>query len=298
MIEIKAGTPALALVTSGMVADDRRQNRLCREAAARQPDFLIAALRGRFDAMIVDLDGVVVRTAATHAAAWKDMFDVCLRRWAAASGEPFRPFDAGDDYRRHVDGKPRLDGVRDFLAARGVRLAEGSPDDPPGCGTVNALAAWKNAIFQARLARDGVEVFAGTVALIRRLRAAGLRTGLVSSSRNALPVLAAAGLTDLFDLSLDGVEAARLGLRGKPEPDMFRCAANRLGVQPARAVAAEDATAGVRSAHAAGYGLVIGVDRDGGGAAALAAAGADLVVADLAALDAALCGMAERGDVS
>lgn len=253
-------------------------------------DAAVAALRGRFDAVVLDLDGVVVGTAGVHAAAWKELFDDLLRRRAAASGEPFRPFDAEADYRRHVDGMPRLEGVRAFLASRGVRLPEGSADDPPGRDTVWDLGERKNGLFRARLATAGVEVFPVTVEVIRALRRAGLRTALVSSSRNAPAVLAAAGLADLFDVRLDGAEAARLGLKGKPDPDVFRRAAELLDVEPARAIAVEDAAAGVRSARGAGYGLVVGVDRTGGAAAtaALREEGADVVVADLGELGAAL----------
>lgn len=235
-----------------------------------------------FRAGVFDLDGVITRTAALHAAAWKRLFDDFLHRRAARTGTPFRPF-SNEDYRRHVDGKPRRDGVRDFLAARGIALPEGTPDDPPEQETIHGLGAAKNALFRQLLATQGVEIHTSLVTLIHKLRRAGLRTALVSSSKNAAAVLAAAGLTELFDVRVDGVEAARLGLAGKPAPDIFRHAAAELRVDPADAFAVEDALSGVAAARAAGYGLVIGVDR-AGQADALREHGADVVVPDLAAL--------------
>ncbi len=235
----------------------------------------------QFSAAVFDLDGVVTRTATVHAAAWKQLFDVFLARRSKRTGEPFKPFDASADYYHYVDGKPRYDGVRSFLAARGIALPQGTPDDPPSRATVCGLGNRKDGFFTERLARDGVEVFESTVELIRRLRAADIRTALVSSSNNAADVLAAAGLTDLFDVRVDGVEATRLGLAGKPGPDIFRHAADALGIEPERAFAVEDAQSGVAAARAAGYGLVIGIDRSDQ-RAALRRHGADVVFADLA----------------
>lgn len=238
-------------------------------------------LRG-MRAGVFDLDGVVTDTAALHAAAWKELFDTCLRERARVRGETFRPF-TGEDYRRHVDGRPRHEGVRCFLASRGITLPDGDPEDPPGDGTIRALGNRKNLIFRGLLAAGGVRVFGSSVAFIRALRARGLRTALVSSSRNAEAVLASAGLTDLFDARVDGMEAARLGLKGKPDPDIFLHAADLLGVSPACAFAVEDARAGVEAARAAGYGCVIGVAR-GSDPATLREHGADLVVGDLGEL--------------
>ncbi len=237
---------------------------------------------GAFDAAIFDLDGVVTRTARVHAASWKRLFDDFLRRRAARTGEPFRPF-TDEDYRRHVDGLPRLDGVAGFLASRGIELPRGRNDDPPGDGTVLALGNRKNALFREVLASDGVEVFDTTVALIDRLRRDGTATALVSSSRNARAVLDGAGLTDRFDVIVDGNDAARCALAGKPAPDLFLAAAARLGVSAARAVVFEDALSGVAAGRAGGFGRVIGVDRVGQ-REALYRAGADTVVADLAEL--------------
>lgn len=236
-----------------------------------------------FDAAVFDLDGVITRTATVHAAAWKRLFDAFLERLAARTGAAFQPFDIEGDYLCYVDGKPRLDGVRDFLRSRGVILPEGEPDDPPGRETVCGLGNGKNALFQEILAQHGVEVFEGSVEFIRNLRKAGLGTAVVSASKNTVPILKAAGLVGLFDVCVDGVEAARLGLKGKPSPDTFLYATKALGISPSRALGVEDSLAGVEAIRAAGFGLVIGVDRSGQGPA-LAAHGASVVVPDLCAL--------------
>ncbi|MDN2565553.1 trehalose-phosphatase [Aquibium sp. A9E412] len=250
-----------------------------------------------FDAAIFDLDGVVTRTARLHAASWKRLFDAYLAERAERTGEPFRPFDLVEDYARHVDGKPRQDGVAAFLRSRGIVLEPGTPDDPPERETVAGLGKRKNRHFRAALARDGVAVFDTTVAFIGRLRRRHAGTALVSSSRNARAVLAAAGLEDLFDVVIDGNDLARLGLKGKPAPDLFLEAARRLGAEPGRAIVFEDAVSGVEAGAAGGFGLVVGLDRQGR-AAALKAAGADLVVDDVARLHvrdkpAAPCRMAQ-----
>jgi beta-phosphoglucomutase family hydrolase len=239
-----------------------------------------------FDAVLFDLDGVVTRTAGMHAAAWAELFDDFLRRRAAERGEPFRPFDPGADYLAYVDGKPRYEGVRSFLAARGIALPEGDPADGPAAPTVHGLGARKDALFMGRLRRDGVEVFASTLALIRALRERGVKTAVVTSSRNGRELLRAAGIEELFDARLDGLDADALGLRGKPDPDPFLQCAALLGVAPGRAVVIEDAVPGVEAGRRGGFGLVVGVDR-GGNRDALAAHGADLVVPDLGELSAA-----------
>ncbi|KDE97149.1 beta-phosphoglucomutase [Mycolicibacterium aromaticivorans JS19b1 = JCM 16368] len=227
------------------------------------------------------MDGVVTDTATVHAAAWKTLFDEVLDELAAT---PVPSFDVEADYLRYVDGRPREDGVRTFLASRGITLAEGSPDDPPQRLTVQGLAARKQQLFNEHLARDGVAAFPSTVALLRRLRAEAISTALVTSSRNSVAVLQAAGVIDLFDARVDGSDALRLSLPGKPDPATFLEAARRLRVDPTRAVVVEDAEAGVRAGTAGGFGLVVGVDRVGN-RAALLAAGAHIVVEDLAALD-------------
>ena len=240
----------------------------------------------RFEAAVFDLDGVLTETAEIHAQAWKRLFDEFLAKQAAASGKVFQPFDANHDYLAYVDGRPRSDGVRTFLAARGITLPEGQADDPPDADTVQALGARKDAYFLERLAQSGLKVFPDAQPLLANLRAAGLKTALVSSSRNAKAALAAGGLTALFDVVVDGVEAARLGLKGKPAPDTFRRALQQLGVAAPRAVGFEDALVGVEAIRAAGYGLVVGVDRVGQ-SRALVAHGADIAVTDMLTLEVA-----------
>lgn len=232
-----------------------------------------------YDAVIFDMDGVVTRTAEVHAAAWKRLFDDVLAK--AADGGDFKPFDAVSDYRRYVDGKPRYDGVRDFLASRGIHPPEGTPDDPPESNTVCGLGNRKDGFFLAQLREHGTSAFPSTVVLIEKLRRRGVRVAVISSSRNAAEILDAAGVKDLFETRIDGVVAAELKLPGKPDPAVFLEAARRLGAKPERAVVVEDATAGVEAGRRGGFGLVIGVDRVGQ-ADELRRSGADLVVADLA----------------
>jgi len=237
----------------------------------------------RIDAVIFDMDGVVTDTASTHAAAWKRLFDEYLDERSRRTGEPVSPFTP-DDYRRYVDGKPRYDGVRDFLVSRGIALPEGDPSDPPDSETVCGLGNRKDAYFLTQLREQGARAYTGTVALVGRLAAQGVRTAIISASRNLTEVLDAAGVGDLFQVEVDGLDAERLGLAGKPDPAVFLEAASRLGVEPARAAIVEDALAGVEAGRRGGFALVVGVDRTGH-AEALRAAGADAVVPDLAALE-------------
>lgn len=232
-------------------------------------------------AVLFDLDGVVTRTADLHARAWKQLFDEFLA--ARTKGGDFKPFRLPEDYVEYVDGKPRYEGVRSFLRSRGIALPEGDPDDPPERDTVRGLGARKNGYFHAAMREQGVTVFEGTVELIRRLRAAGIGTACVSSSKNCRPILENAGLLDLFDAIFDGKDLEREQLRGKPHPDIFLHAAELLAAEPARAVVVEDAVSGVEAGRAGGFGLVIGVDR-GAGREALLSHGADWVVDDLAEL--------------
>lgn len=234
----------------------------------------------RFDAVVFDLDGVVTRTETVHAAAWKALFDEFLAARGNALGDDLGTFDVELDYRRYVDGKPRYKGVRSFLASRGLELPEGEPGDPEDAETVCGLGNRKNRYFLERLAADGVEVYPATVDALKAVRELGVATALVSSSKNADAVLAAAGLTDLFDTRLDGVLAEKLGLMGKPAPDTFLEAARRIGVEPRRAVVVEDAIAGVQAARRGGFGRVVALDR-ARQTAALRAAGADVVLLDL-----------------
>lgn len=217
-------------------------------------------------AVLFDLDGVVTPTAEIHERAWADLFE----RWGFTS----------DDYLRHVDGKPRYEGVQSFLLARGVELPWGDPSDPPGDDTVCALGNRKNEVFNQVLARDGIAPYPGTLAVLDVLDRAGVAQAIVSSSKNARTVLAAAGMTDRFPVVVDGLTAVDESLAGKPDPSMFRYAADRLGVPHELAIVVEDATSGVAAGAAGGFGFVLGVDR-GGNADALWAAGADAVVADL-----------------
>jgi beta-phosphoglucomutase family hydrolase len=230
-------------------------------------------------AALFDLDGVLTRTAVVHAAAWKEMFDDFLRRRSAATGEPFEPFDLHADYDNYVDGKPRADGVRSFLAARHIELPEGRRDDPPTADTVTGLGNHKNELVLAKLA-DGVELYTGSRRYVEALRDAGIPRAVVSSSANTKAVLDVTGLAPLFDAVVDGVTAERDGLAGKPAPDTFLAGARALGVPPAEAVVFEDSLAGVEAGRAGGFGSVVGVDRVGQ-ADALRSHGADLVVADL-----------------
>ncbi|KAB8195468.1 beta-phosphoglucomutase family hydrolase [Nonomuraea phyllanthi] len=232
---------------------------------------------------LFDMDGVLTRTATVHAAAWKSMFDEFLRTWADRTGTPFVPFDAVADYDQYVDGKQRMDGTRSFLQARGITLPEGSPDDPDDALTVRALSDRKNALVQEIIDRDGVETFPGSIRYLRAVRDAGLRRAVVSSSANTARVLAAAGLGDYFEAHVDGVDARRLHLAGKPAPDMYLAGAQALGLEPSEAAVFEDALAGVAAGRAGRFACVVGVDRTGQ-ADALREHGADIVVSDLAEL--------------
>ena len=234
-------------------------------------------------ACLFDLDGVLTETSIVHSSAWATTFDEFLTRRARRTGEPFVAFDRRADYGAYVDGKRRADGVRDFLASRGIHLPEGTPDDGPDAETVNGVANRKNQLVQELIRRDGVQVYPGSIDYLRAVRAAGLATAVVSSSANTVEVLRVTGLADQFDVRVDGVVARELSLPGKPAPDMFLRAAQELSVDPARAAVFEDALAGVAAGRAGRFGYVVGVDRLGQ-AQQLRARGADVVVADLAAL--------------
>ena len=232
---------------------------------------------------LFDLDGVLTKTAKVHDAAWKQMFDGFLRDRAERTGQPFVPFDPVKDYDEYVDGKPREDGTRSFLASRGIELPEGGADDPPDAETVHGLSNRKNQIVLERIHTDGVEAYEGSVRYVRAVRDAGLRRAVVSSSANAHDVLVAAGIEDLFEARIDGIVAEREHLRGKPAPDTFLAGARALGLEPAQAVVFEDALAGVAAGRAGKFGYVVGVDRVGQ-ADELREHGADVVVTDLADL--------------
>ncbi len=230
-------------------------------------------------ALLFDLDGVLTRTASLHAASWKRLFDEYLKARAKRTGEVFVPFELVRDYRRYVDGKPRYDGVASFLASRGITIPRGSPSDPPDRETVCGLGNRKDVYFDEALRERGVETFPEAVSLVRDARAHGLKTAVVSSSRNCAPILKRAGILDLFDARVDGVEAERLRLPGKPAPDTFLEAARRLHVEPDHAVVVEDAISGVEAGKRGGF-RVVGVD-EGGHGDALREHGADRVVSHL-----------------
>jgi beta-phosphoglucomutase family hydrolase len=234
----------------------------------------------RYDAVLFDLDGVLTDTAAVHARAWKTMFDDFLRDWAKRHEQPFEPFTIERDYKTYVDGKPRYDGVRSFLHSRGIELREGTSEDAPDTETVRGLGNRKNDLVNQLLDDEGVVRYEGSVRLVEQLREQGIKLAVVSSSKNCATVLEAAGIAHLFDARVDGVVAAERGLPGKPAPDTFLAAAADLGATPERAVVVEDAISGVQAGHAGGFGLVIGVDREGH-PEALRSNGADLVVSDL-----------------
>lgn len=246
------------------------------------------------EAVLFDLDGVLTDTARLHVMAWTEAFDGFLQRHAAGGGPAFVPFDPEDDYHRYVDGKPRYDGVRDFLRSRGIDLPEGSPSDPPGDATIQALGNAKNERVNALFDTAGVDVFEGSVAFLDAVLASGRRAAVVTSSANCDAVLAAAGLEGRFEAQVDGNVARARGLPGKPAPDTFLAAAAELGVPAERAAVIEDALSGVEAGRRGGFGVVIGVDRKGV-ADDLRGAGADVVCQDLAEL---VEGLRPRGSAS
>ncbi|MBE0559064.1 MAG: beta-phosphoglucomutase family hydrolase [Proteobacteria bacterium] len=211
------------------------------------------------DALLFDLDGVLTPTAEIHATCWKLMFDEFLQAWSPEHAIPFRPFTIATDYRRYVDGKPRYDGVRSFLDARAIRLPYGHPDDPPGHRSVCSLGNRKNELVTLVLHRDGIEPFPGVVELLQQIRQAGMKTAVVSSSKNCKTVILAAGIEGLFDVRVDGLTIVERGLTGKPAPDMFLEAARQLQVEPGRAAVVEDAISGVQAGAAGNFALVIGI---------------------------------------
>ncbi|MFN8215035.1 MAG: beta-phosphoglucomutase family hydrolase [Solirubrobacterales bacterium] len=240
-------------------------------------------LPSQITACLFDLDGVLTETASVHAKAWKQTFDEFLRARAEREGGEFVPFDAGTDYNEYVDGKPRYDGVRSFLASREIELPEGDPADPPSAATVCGVGNRKNELVLKLLDEDGVEPYPGSVRFVEAARDAGLRRAVVSSSANCQAVLEAAGIDHLFEERIDGRVAAAEHLQGKPAPDTYLAGARAVGVAPAQAAVFEDATAGVAAGRAGGFGAVVGVDRVDH-AAALREHGASVVVADLADL--------------
>ena len=226
---------------------------------------------------------MLTQTALVHNAAWKQTFDSFLEPWAAQHGQEFVPFDSGADYHRYVDGRPRADGVRTFLASRGITLPEGTPDDGPDQQTVNGIGNRKNLLVLQKIKEGAVQVYEGSVRYLEAAREAGLRRAVVSASANCKDVLEAAGIAHLIEARVDGITARERNLPGKPAPDTFLHGAELLGVSPKNCAVFEDAQAGVAAGRAGGFGIVIGVDRVGQ-AAALSEHGADIVVSDLSEL--------------
>ena len=249
----------------------------------RQPDSKHALTRDTYDAVLLDLDGVITDTANIHATCWKQMFDAYLQQRAADTGEPFHPFEITTDYQLYVDGKPRFDGVRDFLTSRGIQLPEGTPDDPPQAETVGGLGNRKNDLVNEVIDAVGVEPYEGSVKLIRQLRQQGFKVAVVTSSQNCDTVLKAAKLDDCFEVRVDGNMVRAQHLAGKPAPDTFLMAAKLLGADPTRSVVVEDAISGVQAGRKGNFGLVIGVARQGN-TEELRHHGAHLVVNDLGEL--------------
>ena len=227
--------------------------------------------------------GVLTATAKVHAVCWKELFDRFLKKRSAAVNNTFEPFDIESDYKLYVDGKLRYEGVQSFLESRDIQLPHGDPGETPNYDTVCGLGNIKDDLVHKILESEGVEVYQGSVDLVHELRKAGIRTGVVSASKNCKPVLKAAGIIDLFDHIVDGEVAERLHLGGKPAPDTYLRGAEELGVDPKRAIVIEDAISGVQAGRKGGFGLVIGVDRNGN-AVELKDNGADIVVKDLGEL--------------
>jgi beta-phosphoglucomutase family hydrolase len=252
------------------------------EAVAGRGNLRVLGLPPGIVAGLFDLDGVLTGTARLHAAAWTRVFDDFLLDRARRSGQPYRAFDAAD-YSSFVDGRPRAEGVRTFLASRGIALPDGTPDDPSRRQTVHGLANRKNELFQRLIAQRGIRPYPGSLRYLTAARNAGLRRAVVTASANASQVIRAAGLDDLLEVRVDGVVAAERGLRGKPAPDTFLAAAADLGVAPARACVFEDSVAGVQAGRDGAFGVVVGVDRTGH-ADDLLRHGASIVVDDLGEL--------------
>ena len=238
------------------------------------------------DAVIFDLDGVITFTARVHAAAWKELFDNYLQARAARIGIPFRPFDAAADYYAYVDGKPRYDGVQSFLQSRAIEIPYGSQFDSPGDETVCGLGNLKDRLFNRKIDQTGVDLDSEAVRFAHELRNHGVRVGLASSSRNAVPILKKGGILDLFHAVVDGLVSERLHLRGKPEPDIFlQCLAELdRSPSPHRAAVVEDAISGVEAGRTGGFALVLGVDRNHTGA--LERHGANWVINDFSEITA------------
>jgi beta-phosphoglucomutase family hydrolase len=265
------------------VRDQAWGDRLEKGFNAAAPRSTCVIKREKYDAVLFDLDGVITNTAEVHAACWKKMFDEYLQNRTMQKGEAFRPFDLATDYRLYVDGKPRFDGVRDFLASRGLQLPEGNPYDPPQAETVRGLGNRKNDLVSEIIEDIGVEAYEGSVEFIHQLRRKGFKIAVVTSSENCMAVLKSAKLDAFFEVRVDGNMIQTQQLAGKPAPDTFLMAAKLLGVEPRRTVVIEDAISGVQAGCTGNFGLVIGVARKGN-AEELKQHGAHVVVRDLSEL--------------
>jgi beta-phosphoglucomutase family hydrolase len=239
--------------------------------------------RDKFDAVLFDLDGVLTATAKVHADCWKKMFDAFLNHYGESAGKRLPPFDIESDYRHYVDGKPRLDGVRDFLKSRGIELPEGNPGDSRYEQTVFGLGNYKNELVNEAIGTTGVEVYSDSIAWAWKIKKEGFKLAVVTSSRNCDAVLESAGIGDLFEVRVDGNVIHERSLKGKPAPDAFLFAAEQIGALPERAVVIEDAISGVQAGHAGRFGLVIGIARNGN-SGELLSNGADIAVMDLGEL--------------
>jgi beta-phosphoglucomutase family hydrolase len=233
-----------------------------------------------FEAVIFDMDGVITKTALTHATAWKKMFDDYLRKREAEHGEPFAEFTHASDYLPYVDGKPRYKGVKSFLESRGIHIPFGDSSDSTSLETVCGLGNQKNIAFNEVLENEGVEVYPSTITLINDLKKAGIKLGVASSSKNCKPVLERVNLLGIFDARVDGVVSAELDLHGKPEPDIFTTACDICGVEYAKAIVVEDAVSGVQAGKKGNFGLTLGIARENN-RKELEENGADFVVEDL-----------------
>lgn len=243
----------------------------------------MASVPAQIEAFLFDMDGVLTETAKVHAAAWKQMFDAYLTERGQREGTEYAPFDAHDDYNTYVDGKPRYDGVKSFLGARGIELPQGTPEDEPGEETIDGLGNRKNLLVMELIRRDGVDAYPGSIRLLEAVRVAGKKIAVVSSSANCAEIVAAAKLEGLLDVRVDGKTLASEKLAGKPAPDTYLHAAQELDTPASNAAVFEDALSGVEAGRAGDFGLVVGVNRVGQ-AAALSEHGADIVVDDLAEL--------------
>ncbi|MEW5895355.1 MAG: beta-phosphoglucomutase family hydrolase [Candidatus Omnitrophota bacterium] len=237
-----------------------------------------------FKAVVFDLDGVITQTALVHAASWKEMFDEYLKKRQDRDGEPFKEFTHASDYLPYVDGKPRYKGVESFLKSRHISLPFGDPSDSDDKETICGLGNRKNKKFKEILARDGVQTYKSTVQLIQELKARRIHTGVASSSKNCLPVLKKAGLDALFETCVDGIVSEKLGLKGKPDADIFVAAAKNMGVLPGESIVVEDAVSGVQAGRRGGFGLVIGIARENN-ESSLTENGADVVITDFEGVD-------------